>query len=124
MAEASTTQVRQRVEAYGVLGAAGVAIVAGVVYYLVHEVFHMVLGTGTAVDAVGSLALGAVAAVGVYALGRNWRSAAAAFVVLFATHSLVMGYGGALVLDNFNWSVPVAVVSAVVFFAAAGGLEA
>lgn len=124
MAETSRARWRQRVESYGIVGPVAVAIAAAVVYYAVHEVFHMLLGFGPTVDTVGSIALGGVAAAVVYALGRNWRAVVAAFVALFATHSLVMGYGGVLAFESVNWSVPVAVVAAAVLFVAAGGLEA
>lgn len=121
MAETSTTW-RESVEGYGLAGAVGVAVVAGVVYYVVHELFHMVFGIGPVIDTVGSIALGAVAAGGVYLLDWNLRTVAAAFIGLFVTHTLVMGYGGVFVFENFSWSMPVAVVAAVVFFLAAGGL--
>lgn len=121
MAE-TPTRTRERIEQYGITGSIGVAVLAGVVYYVVHELFHLLLGVGFVTDTVGSVALGAVAAVGVYALGWNPRAVVAAFVGLFATHSLVMGHGGVLVLGDLNWSVPVAVVAAIVFFLAAGGL--
>lgn len=120
---AETTTVRARLEGYGIAGAVGVAVVAGVVYYVVHEVFHLLLGVGPAIDTVGSVALGAVAAAGVYALQWNMRSVAAAFVGLFVTHTLVMGYGGIIAFEGFSWSLPMAVAGAVVFFIAAGGLE-
>lgn len=118
-----TTTVRGRVHGYGILGATAVAIAAGVVYYAVHEVFHLLLGVGPVIDTIGSMALGAVAALGVYALGRNWRSVVAAFIGLFVTHTLVMGYGGIVAFQRFGWSMPLAVAGAVVFFIAAGGLE-
>lgn len=118
-----TTTVRGRVDGYGILGATAVAIAAGVVYYAVHEVFHLLLGVGPVIDTIGSVALGAVAAVGVYALDWNWRSVVAAFIGLFVTHSLVMGYGGIVAFERFGWSMPMAVAGAVVFFIAAGGLE-
>lgn len=123
MAEKSTTTWRQRIEEYGFTGAVGVAVVAGAVYYMVHEVFHMVLGVGLVIDTIGSVALGAVAAVGVYALAWNLRTVAAAFIGLFVTHTLVMGYWGVLAFENFSWSMPVAVAAAIVFFLAAGGLK-
>lgn len=119
----TTTTMRARLEGYGLAGAVAVAVLAGLVYYAVHEVFHQLLGVGPVIDTVGSIALGGVAAAGVYALGWNWRSVAAAFVGLFVTHTLVMGYGGALVLRGFSWSLPMAVAGAVVFFIAAGGLD-
>lgn len=122
MTEISTAKWRESIEEYGLAGSVGVAVAAGVVYYFVHELFHMLLGVGLAIDTVGSIALGGVAAVGVYALGWNLRTAAAAFIGLFVTHTLVMGHWGALVFENFGWSMPVAVVAAVVFFLAAGGL--
>lgn len=122
MAETAAPTWRERIEGYGLAGAVGVAVVAGVVYYVVHELFHMVLGVGPVIDAIGSIALGAVAAGGVYALDWNLRTVVAAFIGLFVTHTLVMGYNGALTIANFSWSMPVAVVAAVVFFLAAGGL--
>ncbi|WP_306060734.1 hypothetical protein [Natronococcus wangiae] len=121
MAE-TVAQRRERVTRYGVVGPVGVAITAGVVYFVVHELFHALLGVGITTDIIGSIALGAVAAVGVYALDRNLRAVTAAFITLFATHQLVMGHGGVLLFENFNWSMPVAVVAAIVFFLAAGGL--
>lgn len=121
MAEASTT-IRARLESYEIGGAVGIAVLAGVVYYVVHELFHMLLGVGPVIDTVGSIALGAVAAAGVYALGWNLRSVLAAFVGLFVVHTLVMGYGGVVALSSFGWSMPMAVAGGVVFFLAAGGL--
>lgn len=118
-----TTTVRGRVHGYGILGATAVAIAAGVVYYAVHEVFHLLFGVGPVIDTIGSVALGAVAGLGVYALGWNWRSVVAAFIGLFVTHTLVMGYGGIVAFQRFGWSMPMAVAGAVVFFIAAGGLE-
>lgn len=123
MAGASTT-VRARLEKSGFAGAVGVGVLAGVVYYVVHELFHMLLGVGPVIDTVGSIALGAVAAAGVYWLDWNLRAVAAAFIGLFVTHTLVMGYGGVIAFENFGWSLPMAVAGAVVFFLAAGGLEA
>lgn len=122
MAEAPTT-VRARLEGYGIAGALGIGVLAGVVYYVVHELFHLLLGVGPVIDTVGSIALGAVAVAGVYALGWNLRAVVAAFIGLFATHTLVMGYGGLVAFSNFGWSMPMAVAGAVVFFLAAGGLE-
>lgn len=122
MAEAPTT-VRARLEGYGIAGALGVGVLAGVVYYVVHELFHLLLGVGPVIDTVGSIALGAVAAAGVYALGWNRRAVIAAFIGLFAAHTLVMGYGGLVAFSNFGWSMPMAVAGALVFFLAAGGLE-
>lgn len=122
MAEA-TAERREMLEKYGIAGPIAVAIALGVVYYLVHEVFHILLGFGFVTDTIGSIALGAVAAAGVLLLGRNARSAVAAFILLFAAHSLVMGHGGLFLIDNFGGSMPVAVVAAIVFFVAAGGLE-
>lgn len=122
MAEAPTT-VRARLERYGIAGAFGVGVLAGAVYYAVHELFHLLLGVGPVIDTVGSIALGAVAAAGVYALGWNLRAVAAAFIGLFVTHTLVMGYGGLVAFSNFGWSMPMAVAGALVFFLAAGGLE-
>lgn len=119
----ATTTVRARLERYGLAGAVGVGVLAGVVYYVVHELFHQLLGVGPVIDTVGSIALGSVAAAGVFALGWNLRAVAAAFVGLFVTHSLVMGYGGLVAFSNFGWSMPMAVAGAVVFFIAAGGLE-
>lgn len=123
MTETQTTKWRDSIAEYGVVGSVGVAVAAGAVYYVVHELFHMLLGVGFAVDTVGSVALGAVAAVGVYALDRNLRAAVAAFVGLFVIHTLVMGHGGVLAFENFNWSMPVAAAAAVLFFVAAGGLD-
>lgn len=120
---AGTTTLRDRVEGYGIVGAIAVAIVAGVVYYVVHEGFHLLLGVGPVIDTVGSVALGAVAAAGVYALDWNLRSVAAAFIGVFVTHTLVMGYGGIVAFERFGWSMPMAVAGAVVFFLAAGGLD-
>lgn len=122
MAE-TTTPVRAKLNKYGIPGPIGVALLAGVVYYGVHELFHLLLGVGPLIDTVGSIALGAVAAAGVYMLGWNLRSAVAAFVGLFVIHTLVMGYGGVVAFTNFGWSMPMAVAGAVVFFLAAGGLE-
>lgn len=122
MVEATGT-VRSRLETYGIAGAVGVGVLAGVIYYVVHELFHMLLGVGPVIDTVGSIALGAVAAAGVYWLGWNWRAVVAAFIGLFVTHTLVMGYGGLVAFSNFGWSMPMAVAGAVVFFLAAGGLE-
>lgn len=122
MAEAPTA-VRSRLERFGIAGAFGVGVLAGVVYYVVHEVFHLLLGVGPVIDTVGSIALGAVAAAGVYALGRNLRAVVAAFIGLFVSHTLVMGYGGLVAFSNFGWSMPMAMAGAVVFFLAAGGLE-
>lgn len=120
---AGTTTLRGRVEGYGIVGAVAVAIVAGVVYYVVHEGFHLLLGVGPVIDTIGSVALGAVAAAGVYALDWNLRSVAAAFIGVFVTHTLVMGYGGIVAFERFGWSMPMAAAGAVVFFLAAGGLE-
>lgn len=122
MAEVTTT-VRTRIEGYGLAGAVGTGVLAGIVYYVVHELFHMLLGVGPVIDTVGSIALGAVAGAGVFWLGWNLRSVAAAFIGLFVTHTLVMGYGGVIAFENFSWSMPMAVAGAVVFFIAAGGLE-
>jgi hypothetical protein len=121
MAETATT-VRARLERYGIAGPVGVALLAGVVYFVVHELFHMLLGVGPIIDTVGSIALGAVAAAGVYALAWNRRTVVAAFVGVFAIHTLVMGYGGVVAFAEFGWSMPMAVAGAVVFFLAAGGL--
>lgn len=121
MAETATT-VRARINTYGIAGPVGVALLAGVVYYVVHELFHMLLGVGPLIDTVGSIALAAVAAAGVYALEWNRRSVVAAFVGVFAIHTLVMGYGGVVAFASFSWSMPMAVAGAVVFFLAAGGL--
>lgn len=122
MAETSTT-VRARLERYGFAGAVGVGVLAGVVYYVVHELFHMLLGVGPLIDTIGSIALAAVAAAGVYWLDWNLRAVAAAFIGVFLAHTLVMGYGGVIAFRNFGWSMPMAVAGAVVFFIAAGGLE-
>lgn len=121
MADATPT-VRTRLESYGITGAVLVGLLAGVVYYAVHEVFHVLLGVGPVVDTVGSVALAAVAAAGVYALAWNLRAVVAAFIGLFAIHTLVMGYGGVLAFTDFGWSMPIGVAGAVVFFLAAGGL--
>lgn len=123
MTETQTTGLKKNIDEYGVIGPVAVAIVAGVVYYGVHEVFHMLLGVGFTVDAVGSAALGLVAAAGVYALGRNVRAAVASFIGLVVTHTLVMGHGGALAISGFSWSLPIGIAGALVFFLAAGGLE-
>lgn len=130
MAETASSQWRTRVEQYGVAGPIVVAAVAAVVYLAVHEVFHLVVGYGFTTDAVGSAALGAVAAAGMYVMGWNYRSIAAAFIGVFVAHTLVMGHYGAFLIGNFSGtasltgSVTMAVVGAVVFFIAAGGFRA
>lgn len=128
MAEMSSVRWRQRVEEYGIAGPVVVAVVAGVVYFAVHEAFHMLIGFGFVTDTVGSVALGAVAAVGLYALGWNWRSVIAAFLGVFVAHTLVMGHYGSFAIGSFTGtitgSVTMAVVAAIVFFIGAGGFEA
>ncbi len=122
MAEA-TARIRGSIEEFGVVGAVGVAIAAGIAFYAVHEIFHLLFGVSFETDTIGSVALAAVATIGVFALDRNVRALVATFVVMFVTHELVMGYGGVLAFNQFSWSMPVAVVAAGIFFLAAGGLE-
>ncbi len=122
MVEASST-MRARLAGYGIAGATGLAVLAGAIYYVVHELFHILLGAGPVIDLIGSLALSGVAAAGVYLLGWNLRAVGAAFIAVFVTHTLVMGYGGIIALADFGWSMPMAVVGAVVFFLASGGLD-
>lgn len=119
----TTTQIRGTVEQFGIVGSVGIAVSAAVAFFIIHEVFHMLLGVGFMMDTLGSIALGAVAGLGVYALDWNYRAVIGAFVTLFVTHQLVMGYGGSFFFDGFGWSMPVAVIAAVVFFLAAGGLH-